>query len=435
MKKQIKYSAQILLCSLGLISTGLISQELKTGHPDEYVVQKGDTLWDISAKFLEDPWRWPEIWKMNEQVSNPHLIYPGDLLRLIYVDGKPRLVVDRGVVKLSPKIRTTTHDEAISSIPLDSVREFFTQNKVISRKQLKKAPYMVSGPESRIMVAAGDTLYMRGQAEEGVSIYSIFKEGDKYVDPGTGDVLGVRAESKGTARYLNTSGEISRMEVIESVGEVSVGDRLLPLEQDQLDPQLFPKIPDSVVSGEIISVEGGVSQIGVLDVVGINRGRNANLDVGHLLAIMEAGEVVRDRVDGGTVKLPDEQAGMLMVFKVYDRMSFGLVLESGKALSVGHQVTSLFSQSAYEQNRLDEEQARKEKSVLYKLRNTRIISAIEDTAGGVGEMFEPDTRPEKGDTNSQGADKQGKQDKEDKEEQEPEEAPKKTLLDRIRSIF
>lgn len=426
MNKYIKYSVQIVLFTLGLVSTNLLSQSLKTDHPDEYVVQKGDTLWDISARFLEDPWLWPEIWKLNDQVSNPHLIYPGDLLRLVYVDGQPRLVVDRGVVKLSPEIRSTSHDEAISSIPLGSVREFFTKNRVVSKKQLKNAPYMVSGPESRILVAAGDPLYMRGPVEEGVNIYAIFKEGEEYQDPKTGDVLGVRAESKGTARYRNTSGEISRMEVIESIAEISIGDRFLPLQQDQLDPQLFPTIPKSVVSGEILSVEGGVSQIGVLDVVGINRGQDANLEVGHLLAIMEAGERVRDAVEGGTVKLPDEQAGMLMIFKVYDRMSFGLVLESEKALAVGYQVTSLFSQTAYDQNRLDEEQALREKSILHKIRNTKVVNAIEGTADGLGEMFEPDTRPEKG---------VNEKPKKDDKEEESDEGSKKGILGKIRALF
>ena len=394
MNKQIKYSAQIVFFTLSLMSTSLMSQALKVDHPEEYVVQKGDTLWDISARFLEDPWLWSEIWQMNEQVANPHLIYPGDLLRLVYIDGKPKLVVDRGVVKLSPRVRSTSHEEAISSIPLDSVREFFTQNRVVSRELLRNAPYMVAGPESRILVAPGDTLYMRGPVEEGVSIYSIFKQGDEYRDPATNEVLGVRAESKGTARYRNTAGEISRMEVIESTAEISIGDRLLPLQQDQLDPQLFPTVPEATVAGEIISVEGGVSQIGVFDVVAINQGANANLQIGHLLAIRETGEVVRDQVKGGSVKLPDEQAGMLMVFKVYDKMSVALVLEAEKALSIGHQVSSLFSETAYEQHRAAEEQAKRENTVLYKLGNTKLINAIEGLTENIGDMFEPDSRPE-----------------------------------------
>lgn len=423
MNTLIKYSRWVVFFTLCFTGAQALSQELRDDHPAEYVVKKGDTLWDISAQFLEDPWRWPEIWKMNQQVSNPHLIYPGDLLRLVYVDGKPQLVLDRGVVKLSPEIRETRHDEAISSIPLDAVREFFTHNRVVSRKQLKSAPYMVAGPEGRIMVGSGDTAYVRGPVADGISIYEIFKEGDKYYDPESGDVLGVRAESVGTARYRNTSGEVSRFEVINSGAEIVVGSLLLPLEQDQLDPQLFPEIPARVVSGEIISVEGGVSQIGALDVVAINRGGNASLKVGHLLAIMEAGDRVRDRVEGGTVQLPDEQAGMMMIFKVYDEMSFGLVLESSKVLKIGHQVTSLFSQSAYEQNRIDEREAERQKSVLYKIQNTKLVKGITGTTEDIGEMFEPDTRPEKDGNNSA------------KKEAEQEEEDKPGIFNRIRNLF
>lgn len=351
MNRLIKHLGWIAAVGLSLIAVNTFAQNLRVGHPDEYVVKTGDTLWDISARFLEDPWLWPEIWHINEQVSNPHLIYPGDLLRLIYVDGEPRLVMDRGVVKLSPEMRETRHDDAISSIPLDSIRQFLTQNRVVGEDELEAAPYMVAGPEGRIMVAAGDSLYARGTMQPGVRVYQVFREGDEYRDPKTGEVLGVRAEYKGAARYRNTAKDISRMTVIDSYQEVSLGDRFLPLEQDQLDSMLFPVVPETLVSGEIIAVEGGVSQIGLLDVVAINRGRDTQLEVGHLLAIMEAGEKVRDRVAGGTVMLPDEQAGMLMIFKVYEKMSFGLVLEAEKSLSVGHLVTNLFSQAAYEENK------------------------------------------------------------------------------------
>lgn len=386
MNKDKKISARFVFRSLGLfaavmallVSAASFSQNLKVDHPEEYVVKKGDTLWDISAMFLDDPWLWPEIWHINEQVANPHLIYPGDVLRLIYVDGQPRIVLDKGVIKLSPQIRSVSHEDAITSIPLDAVREFFTKNRVVTQEELEAAPYMLSGPEGRIMVGAGDTLYARGPFERGVNVYQIFREGDEYRDPETGDLLGIRGESKGTARYQNTSGEISRVGVIESIAEIAIGDRLLPLEQDQLDPQLFPTIPRDPVFGQIIAVEGGVSQIGMLDVVAINRGQDANLEIGHLLAIMQSGDEVRDRVAGGTVRLPDEQSGMLMVFKVYDQMSFGLVLDVEKVLEVGYQVTNLFASEAYEaekQRRQDEED---KKGIFHDFTN----------------MFDPGTRPD-----------------------------------------
>ena len=345
--------------ALLLVAQNLWSQDLKIDRPEKYTVKRGDTLWDISGKFLEDPWRWPEIWEINEQVANPHLIYPGDTIYLIFRDGKPVLTLDRGSVKLSPQIRQTRHDEAISAIPLGSVREFFSRTRAVMPKQLKLAPYMVAGPEGHILVGAGETLYARGQFPKGVRIFEIFREGEPYRDPQTGDLIGVRAQAMGMARFHSRAGEVSRLNVLESLSEIGIGDLFLPLEQDQFNPQIFPEIPDTPVTGEIMAVEGGVSQIGTLDVVALNRGHDANLRIGHLLAIMERGQVTRDRVKGGRVQLPDEQAGLLMVFKTYDRMSYALILEADKPLVVGHRVTNLFSQTAYEDYQEQVEQERK----------------------------------------------------------------------------
>jgi hypothetical protein len=319
-------------------------------------------------------------------VANPHLIYPGDVLRLIYVDGRPQLVLDRGEVKLSPQIRETAHPQAIASIPLDAIRDFFSKNQVVTEEQLESAPYMVAGPDGRIMVGMGDHLYARGSAESGVNVYGIFTSSEEYRDPETGDLLGVRAEAKGTARYMNSSSDVMRLNILESYAGISLGDRFFPLEQDQLDPQIFPSVPEDILFGEIISVEGGVSQISSYDVVAINRGRDSNLEVGHLLAIMEEGEVVRDRVEGGTVRLPDEQAGVLMVFKTYERMSFGLVLSADKVLAVGNPVTSLFSQQAYQQHHMEEIQQRSERGPLFNVKMPNIFKPISD-------MFDPGTRP------------------------------------------
>ncbi|MEQ9565150.1 MAG: hypothetical protein RLN85_04935, partial [Pseudomonadales bacterium] len=293
-------------------------------------------------------------------------------------------VLNRGQVRLSPQIRETEHLQAIPSIPLEDIRDFFSRNQVVTEEQLETAPYMVAGPDRRIMVAMGDTLYARGSRVPGVNVYGIFSSSEEYRDPDTGDLLGVRAEAKGTARYQSGADEVMRLSVQQSYAEISLGDRFFPLEQDQLDPQIFPSVPEETVFGEIISVEGGLSQISSYDVVAINRGLDANLEVGHLLAIMEEGEVVRDRVEGGTVRLPDEQAGVLMVFKIYDRMSLGLVLSAENVLAVGYPVTSLFSRQAYERHRAEEIRRSKERGPLFNLGLPNIF----DT-----DMFDPGTRP------------------------------------------
>ena len=338
MKLVIKLTAALF----AMIAVSVQAQELRTDHPDEYVVQRGDTLWDISGRFLTDPWLWPEIWHVNEQISNPHLIFPGDRLRLIYVDGQPRILLDRGVVKLGPAIRSISHQEAINSIPLDQISTFFSRTRVVAQSELDDAPYMVAGPETRILVAAGDRVYGRGTFQDNVRAYQVYRPGDKYVDPETKDVLGVRAEAKGVARYQSTSGEIATLGLEESYKEISIGDVFLPLAQETLDPEIFPEIPEFDVDGSIIAVEGGVQNAGQFDVVAINRGSEHGLDVGHLLGILQKGEVVRDRVAGGKVTLPDEQAGLLMVFKTEERMSFGLILESARPLAVGYTVSDDF---------------------------------------------------------------------------------------------
>ena len=338
MKRLIKIT--VALIAFGAMSTQ--AQELRSDHPDRYTVQKGDTLWDISGMFLRDPWLWPEIWHANQQVANPHLIFPGDVLRLIYVDGQPRIVLDRGTVRLSPTIRSIRHEDAISAIPLDDVKEFFTKNRVVSQDELDAAPYMIAGPETRILVATGDRLYARGEFPAETQLYQVYKPGDEYIDPETENVLGVRAEATGLARFQSTKGEIGTMRLEESYKEVSIGDVFLPLAQDSFDSTLFPSIPGRAVDGSIIAVEGGVNNAGQFDVVAINLGNTDGMKVGDLLGILIKGETVRDRIANDKVELPDEQAGLLMVFQVFDDMAFGLVLESERALQVGYKVTSQF---------------------------------------------------------------------------------------------
>ena len=343
------------LCLVAIVtffSASAVSQvTVNPDYPEVYVVQSGDTLWDISAVFLRDPWLWPEIWEINTQVSNPHLIYPGDRLRLIYVDGQPQLVVDNGaplpnnyvpenVVKLSPQISSIPLEEAIATIPLDQIREFFSATRLIGEDEIEDAPYMVAGPQSRILVGQEDDFYVRGELVPDVSIYQIFRIGERYRDPETRRYIGYRAELMGSARFELESEDVSKFSIIESSREILAGDILLPLEQDDFDPLLYPEVPDALIDAEIISVEGGVSHIGQLDVVAINKGTATGLDVGHVLAVMDAGERVRDRVQGGRVDLPDERAGTLIVFKSLDNLSFGLILEAEQPLAIGDAVTN-----------------------------------------------------------------------------------------------
>jgi hypothetical protein len=317
---------------------------LKTGHPDEYTVRKGDTLWDISNTFLNSPWMWPEIWHVNPQIENPHLIYPGDVIRLIYLDGSPRLTLERTVrlapgegTKLSPGVRVLPNEAAIPAIPLDRIDSFLSRSRIVGVGELETAPYILAGAEKRLVVGAGDRAYGRGQFN-GMSNFGVFRRGDVFHDPLTKEVLGIHALSIGMVSVREIKDDIATLSVIRTSEEIRLGDRMLPSEDRAVDSTFYPSAPDAPIDGLIVAVEGGVSQVGKMNVVIINRGEREGLLVGNVLAIHQQGELVVDRVTGKRVQLPDERAGLLMVFRTFEKMAFGLVLEADRPLSTTDKV-------------------------------------------------------------------------------------------------
>lgn len=326
---------------LGLLSALLLSQamaeepQLRADYPEQYTVVKGDTLWDISNTFLSTPWYWPEIWHVNPQIANPHLIYPGDVIRLVYFDGKPRLTLDRNrVVKLSPKTRVLEESEAIPSIPLDEINNFLSRSRIVTAEELERAPHVVSGEAKRLVLGKGDRLYARGEFEGGVSVYGVYRRGETYIDPVTGELLGVQALDIGSGKMRALEDDIATLLMTRTTEEVRVGDRLLVEEERSIDSTFFPSAPDSDVDALIIAVEGGVSQVGKMDVVVINRGDREGLAVGNVLAVFKRGGQIKDRVKGDMVTLPDERAGLVMVFRTFEKLSLGLVLEAERPLAV-----------------------------------------------------------------------------------------------------
>lgn len=328
---------------LGLLGAVLLSQALaqdvpvlKDNYPERYTVVPGDTLWDISNRFLETPWLWPEIWHVNPEIANPHLIYPGDVLRLVYFDGKPRLTVERGerVVKLSPKIRYTDDAGAIPAIPLDRINNFLSRSRITTAEALERAPHVVSGEAKRLVLGEGDRLYARGEFNSEEAVYGIYRKGETYIDPDTKELLGVQALDIGTGKMRALEDNIGTLLMTRTTEEVRVGDRLLVEEERPIASTFYPSAPAGEVNAKIIAVEGGISQVGKLDVVVINRGTRENIEVGNVLAVYKDGGVVRDRVKGDMVKLPDERAGLVMVFRTFEKLSLGLVLEADRPLAV-----------------------------------------------------------------------------------------------------
>jgi len=316
---------------------------LNPSHPDRYTVVEGDTLWDIAGRFLQNPWRWPDVWHVNPHVKNPHLIYPGDEIILTYdKNGDPVLSVQkrgRPTVKLSPGVRSTRLDRAIPTIPLDAIQQFLSKPLVVSEKDLAGSAYVVQTADEHVVSGAGDRLYVRGIKEEGKSRFSIFRPGGQYYRYSTlnddePEVLGFEALYVGEGTIAEF-GDPSTILITSTERESVAGDRLLPLAEDDIDEHFMPHAPKADIEAAIISVVDGVLQIGQHQIVVIDNGTKDQVDVGTVLAVYRRGETVFDNVTeerGDTVKLPDERAGTIMVFRSFEKVSFALVMEATRSM-------------------------------------------------------------------------------------------------------
>ncbi|MGI9342575.1 MAG: LysM peptidoglycan-binding domain-containing protein [Gammaproteobacteria bacterium] len=308
---------------------------MNPNHPDRYVVKRGDTLWDISAMFLRDPWFWPEIWQVNPQVANPHLIYPGDVLALVYVDGQPQLRLEQragGTNRLSPSIRVEDLDEAIMTIPLSAIGPFLSKGTILQNDEIDRLPYVVGLRGGHLVAGAGNDIYVRGDVGEVNRGYSVIHIGDPLFDPDDGALVGFQGIFVGEGT-ITRGGDPATLRIIQSNREALEGDRLL--EQDfDIPLQFIPRAPEADVDGRIIHVVDGLALIGQYQVVVLNRGADHGLDVGHVLSIFQAGPTVRDRIGGGSVVLPDESAGTLMIFKTYERISYALIMEATSEIHI-----------------------------------------------------------------------------------------------------
>ena len=295
---------------------------------------------------MNDPWLWPEIWHVNEQIENPHLIYPGDVIKIIYVDGKPKLTVDRppkdvertflsnGTVKLSPKVRSSELDTVIPAIPLDTIQSFLVEHRVVDPELLVNAPYVLAGGDMHIVMGSGDKLYARGKVDQNFTAYGVYREGVKFVDPDTQEFLGLAAEEMALAKLLDVENDISTMKLLRVRQDVRVGDLLLPTVERKVQSTFYPKSPDVDIRAKIIHVFGGVRNVSQYSVVVVNRGDRDQLQVGDVLAVHRKGEKVRDRNTSELIQLPSERAGIMIVFRTFEKVSFGLVLKAEKPLQV-----------------------------------------------------------------------------------------------------
>jgi hypothetical protein len=334
-------SVCLLLMSLLFSAWLQAAVELRDGVPETYIVKKGDTLWGISGMYLQKPWLWPQLWDANPQIDNPHLIYPGDELYLVWVDGQPRLRLRRGRdVKLTPTMRVSPLDLAIPIIPLDEIGPWLEWSRIVAESELADAPYILAGDQRHLLSAPGDRVYGRGNFPEGERAFGIYRSGVAYHDPITNELLGYQAQDIGSAKLLSSSSEdVAELEITRITEEVRITDRLLPMQERVIDATFHPRAPGQEISdGFMIAVPGGVTQIGTNDIVVLNRGRRDGLEVGNVLAVYQAGELVFDEIQKENVQLPDVRAGLAMVFEAYEKASYAIILKSDKPLKVGDKV-------------------------------------------------------------------------------------------------
>jgi hypothetical protein len=343
--------------------------QINPSHPDQYTVVKSDTLWDISGKFLTHPWQWPELWRSNTQIKNPHLIYPGDTIYFSMVNGKPQLSLSRNELpqhqaqttpnspcvlqeedykngrqnfavsedgKVLPCIRETNLKQAIRLIPTEAIASFLTSPKVVDATELDNAPYVVGFAGEHVIVGAGDRIYVRSITESTNLAYTIYRPGGTYISPESGEILGYEAQYIADA-LLQQSGDPATLTVSKSDREIRTGDRIMPNAEEDIALNYFPRPPEQSIKGSIISVLGGVSQIGRYNVVVIDKGTADGLVTGHELNIYQRGKIVSDAyspIRNDAVNLPDEVAGTLMVFRPFEHVSYALVMKATQALHI-----------------------------------------------------------------------------------------------------
>ncbi len=314
--------------------------------PKSYTVKRGDTLWSIASMFLRDPWLWPEVWYINPQVSNPHLIYPGDTLALAYgADGRPQIRVEQGgAARMDPRLRSSALDGAIPTIPYSAISAFLSRPTVLSSEQIKAAPYVLAFREEHVVGGSGHEIYIRDLKAAQNERLSVVHVGEALRDPDDGKLLGYEGIYTGTA-LVSRPGNPAKAVLTDTERETLTGDKVLATDTD-VPLNFVLQAPRTDVHGRIISVVDGTRLIGQYQIVVINRGKRQGIEAGDVLAVDQAGRVVTDRDAGNgwrhvfgtsldpTVQLPNERGGTLLVFKTFDRLSYALVVGASTVLHI-----------------------------------------------------------------------------------------------------
>ncbi len=392
MKKAIIFLI-LLLTPLG-VAVAAEADAIKADAPDRYTVVPGDTLWGISGRFLKDAWRWPEVWRLNkDEIRNPHLIFPGDVIVLDRATGSLSIAGREGAgredagragagkldtVSISPRVRLEgLPPKAIPTIKPSDIAGFLSKPLLVGRDELNDAPVIVATEEDRISVGMGDKAYAEGIKKDGGLVWQVFRRGDPLVDPESNEVLGYEVFYLGEAR-VTKFGELSTLQITSSAREINRGDRLLPASQEKPVFAYVPRAPEKPVRGYVISAYGNLGETGPLGIVALSKGSRDGLEVGHVLAIYTSSAIAKrsgryglrtsalygregpsgsdsprtyynneitprdgplygnvEPIDEALIrKLPDERYGLVMVFRTFERASFALVMEASRPVAL-----------------------------------------------------------------------------------------------------
>lgn len=317
---------------------------VRPDHPETYTVVPGDTLWSIAARFLKKPWQWREIWRQNPQLRNPNRIYPGDVLRFSYTaDGQPQLQVaereDVPLLKLSPQVRTEALTQPIPPVPRDAIDSFLTRAQILSEREWQQMPYIIADDENQVVYANRDRVYARGALFDQPR-YQVFRPGEALLDPGSGQPLGVAGLYLGVA-VLERDEDPASFLLSEVIAPVRAGDRLLPVDEERelysFEPHPVPPDTEGLI---IAKLDPDVTQITQYSSVIVNLGAQEGMEPGHVLAIYGKPRTVVDPISGNDVSLPGERAGLLMLYKIHDLVSYGLVMQAERAIRMHDRVTT-----------------------------------------------------------------------------------------------
>ena len=336
-------SIAVGIAFLASASVQAASPAIATDAPDSHTIVKGDTLWGIAGRFLKEPWRWPEVWQMNgDEIKNPHLIYPGQVV--VLDRSGPYLRLGRSIGdstgkpvgdgKLQPRIYQTPVDEAISTIPLKAIAPFLTRPLVVESAALENAATIVATETNRVYLAQGDTVFAKN-VDEKVDKWSIFRPAKPIVDPLDRKTLGYEAQYLGSAKVSERTNPVT-LQIIEAVEEIGTGDLMLPAE-GELIFSYAPHAPKDSIDARLVSIHRGVTETGRLSVIAINAGKSNGLEPGNVLALFRNRGVAtyKEGKKAETYALPEKRYGMVLVFRVFDRVSYALIMDTDGQASIG----------------------------------------------------------------------------------------------------